>query len=64
MQQCWTRTVVMIHFYYLFLRNDGQNNLKKWVSDPPQYIISGEIWAVEQSPDHMTPPYTIQTSVA
>lgn len=54
----------MNHFYYLFLRNDGQKNQKQRVSVPPQYIISGEIWAVEQSPDHMTPPYTIQTSVA
>lgn len=40
------------------------NGRKSWMSIPPQYINSGQISAAKQSPDHMTPPHTIQTTVA
>lgn len=34
------------------------------VSVPPQEVFTGQVRLAEQSPEHMTPPYTIHTTVA
>lgn len=40
-------------------------NKHKYINvSKPQYVITGQVPLVKESPEHMAPPYAVQTAIA